>query len=273
LEGSKKYSKSEIVVRNKVASAYRLTELFGWTEGIYNHITARLPENPDAFLINPYGLTYDEITASSLVKYSVKGGLLDPGSTACGVNDAGFNLHSSIYSARPDIKSMVHLHPPATIAVSCMKQGLLPLGNEAMQLGPISYHDFEGVVNDPAEKARFIKDLGPTNKVMMLRNHGFIALGESLEEAALFAWMTIVACESQVKAMAAGFENLILPTPEAEKKAWETMNHGGGGVNMLSSKDKPIEWGIGELEWEGWMRRLDSLGLKTGQIYKLRPYN
>ncbi|KAI1716178.1 adducin-related protein 1 [Ditylenchus destructor] len=279
-----KYSLHERIYRNKLATLYRLVDLFQWSQGIYNHITVRLTEEteiaagkPVEVLINPFGLLYHEITASSLIKIDLNGDVIDRGSTRLGVNQAGYVLHSAIHEARPDVRCVLHLHTSVVSAVSSMKCGLLPICQEAIIIGPVAYHDYQGIVSAEEEKASIVRDLGDKN-VILLRNHGFVVCGESIEDALHLAFHMIIACETQIRAARAGIENLIIPDDKAIQRAYHTARQGGGGVNRLqngntkgsmsNSVSEGGGWKIGELEWEAWMRVLDSTGYHTGHIYR-----
>ncbi|XP_026959667.1 alpha-adducin isoform X4 [Sagmatias obliquidens] len=191
------YDKGEKLLRCKLAAFYRLADLFGWSQLIYNHITTRVSSEQEHFLVVPFGLLYSEVTASSLVKVSLQGEAVDRGSTNLGVNQAGFTLHSAIYAARPDAKCVVHVHTPAGAAVSAMKCGLLPISPEALSLGEVAYHDYHGILVDEEEKVLIQKNLGPKSKVLILRNHGLVSVGESVEEAFYYIHNLVVACEIQ----------------------------------------------------------------------------
>ncbi|KAI6176781.1 Class II aldolase/adducin family protein [Aphelenchoides bicaudatus] len=231
LTNNNKYTSVERILRNKLACLYRLVDLFQWSQGIYNHLTLRLPHKEDKraeILINPFGLLYSEITSSSLIKLSLEGEILDNGSTTLGINQAGYILHSAIHTARPDVKCVLHLHTPVVSAVSSMKCGLLPISQESMIIGPVAYHDFQGIVCDEKEQKSIVDDLGDKN-VMILRNHGFVACGQSVEDALHLAFHLIIACETQIRAARVGIENLIIPSKEAAEKAYKIARHGGGG--------------------------------------------
>uniref|UniRef100_A0A8B9PJE2 Adducin 1 n=1 Tax=Apteryx owenii TaxID=8824 RepID=A0A8B9PJE2_APTOW len=191
------YEKGEKLLRCKLAAFYRLADLFGWSQLIYNHITARVNSEQEHFLIVPFGLLYSEVTASSLVKINIQGDVVDRGSTNLGVNQAGFTLHSAIYAARPDVKCIVHIHTPAGAAVSAMKCGLLPISPEALSLGEVAYHDYHGILVDDEEKVLIQKNLGPKSKVLILRNHGLVSVGETVEEAFYYIHNLVLACEIQ----------------------------------------------------------------------------
>merc|ERR1712002_318809 len=201
------YAKGEKQLRCKLAAVYRLIDLYGWTQGIYNHVTARVSQDTEHFLLNPFGMMYNEVTASSLVKVNMQGEVVEEGTTNFGVNQAGFMLHSAIHAARPDVRCIVHLHTPSIVAVSTLKCGLLPLCQESCLIGDVSYHSYHGIVNDPEERQSIAKDLGPNNKVMFLRNHGVVCCGRSIEEAWLNTWHTVLAVDTQLKMMPLGIDN------------------------------------------------------------------
>ncbi|XGW07198.1 hypothetical protein V3C99_017035 [Haemonchus contortus] len=258
-----KYSHEESRLRCQLASLYRLVDLFRWSQGIYNHITVRLPGGGNEFLINPFGLLYHEITAGSLVKVDLDGKILDPGTTDFGINKAGYVLHSAIHGGREDLLCVIHLHVPSVVAVSAMKCGLLKLCQEAMIVGEVAYHDYQGIVVDPNERESLVKDMGSHN-VMLLRNHGFVAAGRTIEEAFHYAYHLILACETQVRAInPIMIGEISLPSDDSVQKAYKTASHGGGGVNLKDGAVDNKEWGIGELEWQAWMRTLHEMGLRT----------
>jgi len=256
------YAKGEKLLRCKLAAVYRLIDLYGWTQGIYNHVTARVSQDTEHFLLNPFGMMYNEVTASSLVKVNMQGETVEEGTTNFGVNQAGFMLHSAIHAARPDIKCVIHLHTPNIVAVSTMKCGLLPLSQESCLIGDVSYHSYSGIVIDPEERQSIAKDLGPNNKVMFLRNHGVVCCGKTIEEAFHVTYHTVLACDTQLKMMPFGLDNLVLIDDEIRRKTYEIGQRGGGGVNTSKK-----EWGIGELEFEALMRMLDNSGFRTGFAY------
>ncbi|CAH2299691.1 alpha-adducin isoform X2 [Pelobates cultripes] len=258
------YEKGEKLLRCKLAAFYRLADLFGWSQLIYNHITVRLSSEQEHFLIVPFGLLYSEVTASSLVKINLQGDMVDRGSTNLGVNKAGFTLHSAIYAARPDVKCIVHIHTPAGAAVSAMKCGLLPLSPEALSLGEVAYHDYHGILVDEEEKVLIQKNLGPKSKVLILRNHGLVTMGETIEEAFYYIHNLMSACEIQVRTLASagGPDNLVLLDPGKYKKSRSPESPSGDG-----SAPHP-KWLVGEQEFEALMRMLDNLGYRTGYPYR-----
>ncbi|KAM9193076.1 alpha-adducin isoform 3-T3 [Mergus octosetaceus] len=259
------YEKGEKLLRCKLAAFYRLADLFGWSQLIYNHITARVNSEQEHFLIVPFGLLYSEVTASSLVKINIQGDVVDRGSTNLGVNQAGFTLHSAIYAARPDVKCIVHIHTPAGAAVSAMKCGLLPISPEALSLGDVAYHDYHGILVDDEEKVVIQKNLGPKSKVLILRNHGLVSVGETVEEAFYYIHNLVLACEIQVRTLASagGPDNLVLLDPGKYKAKSRSPESPAGEGSVPHPK-----WQIGEQEFEALMRMLDNLGYRTGYPYR-----
>ncbi|XP_020745504.1 alpha-adducin isoform X3 [Odocoileus virginianus] len=259
------YDKGEKLLRCKLAAFYRLADLFGWAQLIYNHITTRVSSEQEHFLIVPFGLLYSEVTASSLVKVNLQGDIVDRGSTNLGVNQAGFTLHSAIYAARPDVRCVVHIHTPAGAAVSAMKCGLLPISPEALSLGEVAYHDYHGILVDEEEKILIQKNLGPKSKVLILRNHGLVSVGESVEEAFYYIHNLVVACEIQVRTLASagGPDNLVLLDPGKYKAKSRVPGSPAG-----EGSGSPPKWQIGEQEFEALMRMLDNLGYRTGYPYR-----
>ncbi|XP_043085778.1 alpha-adducin isoform X9 [Puntigrus tetrazona] len=258
------YEKGEKLLRCKLAAFYRLADLFGWSQLIYNHLTVRLNSEQERFLIVPFGLLYSEVTASSLVKINLQGEIVDRGSTNLGVNQAGFTLHSAIYAARPDVKCIVHIHTPAGAAVSAMKCGLLPISPEALSLGEVAYHDYHGILVDEEENVLIQKNLGPKSKVLILRNHGLVSVGETVEEAFYYIHNLVTACEIQVRTLASagGPDNLVMLDPTKYKSRLRHLEPVGDG-----SSSHP-KWQIGEQEFEALMRMLDNLGYRTGYPYR-----
>ncbi|XP_063066728.1 alpha-adducin isoform X3 [Engraulis encrasicolus] len=258
------YEKGEKLLRCKLAAFYRLADLFGWSQLIYNHLTVRLNSEQERFLIVPFGLLYSEVSASSLVKINLAGEIVDRGSTNLGVNQAGFMLHSAIYAARPDVKCIVHIHTPAGAAVSAMKCGLLPISPEALALGEVAYHDYHGILVDEEENVLIQRNLGPTSKVLILRNHGLVSVGETVEEAFYYIHNLVTACEIQVRTLASagGPENLVMLDPEKYKARPRHLEQVSDGTSTHP------KWQVGEQEFEALMRMLDNLGYRTGYPYR-----
>jgi len=274
LEGMS-YTKGEKLLRCKLAAAYRLVDMYGWTQSIYNHISVRISQDTEHFLINPFGMLYNEITASSLVKIDMQGTSVEAGTTNFGVNVAGFNLHAAIHSARPDLKCIIHLHTPDIVAVSSMKCGLLPLSQESCLIGDVSYHSYEGLVVEKAEWETIARDLGVHNKVMLLRNHGAVVCGETIEEAFYYTYHLVLAADTQLKMVPLGIDNLILIEEPTRRKVFEMGQRGGGGVDSNSEggpdgsgDKKKRKWGVGDMEFEALMRMMDNAGYRTGYVYK-----
>ncbi|XP_074089846.1 gamma-adducin isoform X2 [Macrotis lagotis] len=259
------YVKGEKLTRCKLASLYRLADLFGWAHLANSYITVRISKEQDHILIIPRGLSFSEATASNLVKVNIIGEVVDQGSTNLRIDPTGFSPHAAIYSTRPDVKCVIHIHTPATAAVSSMKCGILPISQEALILGEVAYYDYQGSLDEQEERIQLQKVLGPSCKVLVLRNHGVVALGETVEEAFHYIFNVQIACEVQVRALAGGVDNLLV----LDLQKYKTFTHsvaatGGGGVNMSSQQ----KWKVGELEFEGLMRTLDNLGYRTGYAYR-----
>jgi len=252
-----KYAKGENQLRCKLASVYRLIHLQGWAQGIYNHVTARISQDTDHFLLNPYGLQYNEITASSLVKVNLQGDIVEDGTTNFMVHKDGFDLHSAIHAARPEIECIIHLRTQNVVAVSAMKCGLIPVCQEAALIGNCSYHTYKPSMGSKEEVA---KDFGPSNKVMFLRNYGVVCCGRTVEEAWYMAYHTMLAVDTQLKMMPYGVDNLVPIEEDTRAKVYEMAQGGGGGVNHGTDK----QWGVGELEFEALMRKLDNMGYRSG---------
>ncbi|XP_076368900.1 protein hu-li tai shao-like isoform X14 [Tachypleus tridentatus] len=279
---SLRYAKGEKMLRYKLASVYRLVDLYGWSDSIYNHITARVSQDQEHFLLNPFGLQYHEVTASSLLKVDMQGNVIDQGSSGFSFNRAGFMLHSAIHSARPDLRAVIHIHFPPCVAVSATKCGLLPINQEAAIVGDVSYHNYQGILVDPAEREALARNLGPVNKVMFLRNHGVVVCGESLEEAFFQLRNVVAACKTQVRLMPLGIENIQVMSEEAQQKVRVMVRSGGQQVQgkpddalngdeekeRAEPKEKPKKARFWDLEFEAQMRMLDNAGFRSGYSYR-----
>jgi len=236
------YSDQERQTRIDLAACYRLMPLFGMSDLIYNHITARIPGTDDEILINPYGYMYEEITASSLIKINVQGEVLDNPHEDHGLNQAGYVIHSAVHSARHDVGCVIHTHTRAGMAVSCMKEGLLPLTQTAMRFKDIAYHDYESVAIDLDERARLVADLGMQD-AMILRNHGLLVASAGIAEAFNAMYWLEMACRAQVDAMCSG-ATLTTP-PEAV-------------INRTHHLYQPsVRRPFGLMEWPAMLRYLD----------------
>ncbi|XP_016318457.1 beta-adducin-like isoform X1 [Sinocyclocheilus anshuiensis] len=257
--------KGERLMRCKLASVHRLLDLYGWTQLPNTCLTMRVSKEQEHFLVLPDGLAYGEGTASNLVKVNILGEVVEKGSTALGVDLSAFALHSAVYSARPDIRCLLHLHTPATAAVSAMKCGLLPLSHEALLVGDVAYYDYNGVMEEEEDRVELQKSLGPTCKVLVLRNHGIVALGESVEEAFYTIYHIQTACQIQVAALcsAGGEQNLIMLERSVHRPV------ATGTVGWAGSTFGPMHKSrLGEHEFEALMRTLDNLGYRTGYAYR-----
>ncbi len=213
-------SREEWQMRVDLAAAYQLAAVFKWTDLIYTHFSARVPGSED-FLINAYGLMFDEITASNLVRIDARGKVIDD-PLDLGYNEAGFVIHGCVHEARPEINCVIHTHTRAGVAVSAMKCGLLPISQHAMRVQQqCAYHDYEGIALDMSERERMAASLGSKSKVMILRNHGLLTLGETVREAFELMYYLDCACQIQVDAMAGGLANVQHMSQSAARTATE----------------------------------------------------
>ena len=240
-----KVSPEEWAVRVDLAASYRLVAHFGWEDLVFTHITMRVPGAEDQFLINPYGVFFDEITASSLVKIDLHGNTV--GESAFPVNPAGFVIHSAIHAARHDAKCVMHTHTPSGIAVAAQQAGLLPISQHSIfVLSSLGYHDFEGPATRDDEKPRLVAALGD-NAHLILRNHGLLTVGETVADAFVAMHYLEMSCAIQVRAQSGGAE-LISVGKEIIDAA-----------HAQSPSSPRRRSGRGELVWPGLLRRLDRL--------------
>ncbi|WP_050465858.1 class II aldolase/adducin family protein [Herbaspirillum autotrophicum] len=235
------FSTAEWETRVNLAASYRLIACFGMSDLIYNHITARIP-GTEHLLINPYGLMYEEITASSLVRIDIDGNVLHNPSQEYGINAAGYVIHSAVHAARHDVGCVIHTHTRAGMAISALECGLLPLTQTAMRFSEIAYHDYESVALDLDERGRLVRDLGMLD-TMVLRNHGLLAVGASIAQAFNTMYWLEMACKSQVDAMSCGVP-LRMPSPEIAAKTYHLYR---------PETRRPF----GEMEWPAMLRYLD----------------
>jgi ribulose-5-phosphate 4-epimerase/fuculose-1-phosphate aldolase len=227
LEG--KVGDEEWAIRVDLAAAYRMVAYYGWDDLVFTHLSARIPGPEHHFLLNPYNLMFEEVTASSLIKVDAKGGPVDP--TPFITNPAGFTIHSAIHMAREDAQAVMHLHTPAGQAVSVHSEGLLPLTQTAMLIrGDVAFHDYEGVAVDLGERERLVADLGDKN-AMILRNHGTLAVGKTVGECFVRLYFLERACQAQVMALSAG-DNLNNP-PQGSPEV--TAEQGQIGVALAAN--------------------------------------
>jgi ribulose-5-phosphate 4-epimerase/fuculose-1-phosphate aldolase len=240
-----KVSPEEWAVRVDLSACYRLVARYGWEDLVFTHITARVPGAADQFLINPYGLFFDEITASSLVKIDIHGNKLQD--SPFPVNPAGFVIHSAIHAARHDVMCVLHTHTLNGVAVSTQRAGLLPISQHAaFVLGSLGYHDFEGPALNDDEKPRLVADLGDKTS-LILRNHGLLTVGDTIAEAFVAMYYLEASCAIQVRAQSGGGE--LIPVP---KEIIVRAN------DQVAKKDRAASR-RGDLVWPGLLRRLDRL--------------
>jgi ribulose-5-phosphate 4-epimerase/fuculose-1-phosphate aldolase len=214
-----RYSAAQWQMRVDLAACYRLADLFGFSDIVWNHITAKIPDT-EHFLINRFGLRYDEVTASNLVTIDLDGNVIDRGSATSeeDINVTGFIIHSAIHAARPDVHCVMHSHSEAGLAVSVLKDGLVPMIQDAMPIyGGIAYHDYEGLSVDASERDRLAANLGD-KMVMILRNHGLLTCGKSVAEAFMQMYYLERACKVQLQVFASGQE-FISPSAELCEQA------------------------------------------------------
>jgi len=256
---------SEWATRIELAACYRLVALYGMTDLVYNHISARVPGHHDRYLINPYGMLYEEVTASCLVTIDVEGRTLLQPDHGYSVNVAGFYLHAPVHQARPEVQCILHTHTRAGTAVSALAEGLMPLSQTAMRFhGQLAYHDFEGPAIDGDECARIVRDLGSFS-AMVLRNHGLLVCGVSIAQAFNRMYWLEQACRIQVDALGCGRE-LHLPTARAIDNSVAcfagseiTLQNEAHASLVLSREARAASGGYGRLEWPALLRRLDRL--------------
>lgn len=230
-------------LRVDLAACYRLVALYGWDDLIFTHISARLPGPDHHFLINPYGMTFDEVTASSLVKIDLEGHkLMD---SPYEINPAGFTIHSAIHAARDDAKCVLHTHSLNGVAVSATKQGVLPISQQSIfVLASLGYHDYEGVALHEGEKPRLVRDLGDKS-FLMLRNHGILTVGATIPDAFLLMYLFEAACTIQIRAQSTHGE-LISVDPKIV-----------AGATMMAKQVTRAAGGT--LAWPGLLRKLDRI--------------
>ncbi len=243
-------TREEWQTRVDLAAAYQLAHLYKWTDLIYTHFSARVPDTED-FLINPYGLMFDEITASTLVKIDLEGKVLDD-PLDMGVNEAGFVIHSCVHKARPEVNCVIHTHTRAGAAVSAMKCGLLPISQHAMMVqADVAYHDYEGIALYREEQERMARDLGSTARAMILRNHGLLALGRTVREAFEVMYYLDCACQIQIDACSAGLQNVQLMSEAAARTSTEQFNR----------PNRPA----GYKDWPALLRMLERRGVRYAE--------
>lgn len=236
-------TEAEWQARVHLAAAYRLVALYGWDDLIFTHISARVPGPEHHFLLNAYGMMFDEVTASSLVKIDPSGNKVLE--SPYFINPAGFTIHSAVHAAREDALCVMHLHTDYGIAVSAQKDGLLPISQQSMfPLASLSYHDYEGLALNEDEKPRLVSDLGDKN-YMILRNHGLLTIGKTAAEAFLSMYILERACRIQILAQSGGVELHRVAEPI---------------IDLTAKQMSAVTVGQGaELTWPGLLRKLDRI--------------
>ncbi len=222
-------SEAEWLQRVDLAACYRLVAMFGWDDLIFTHVSARLPGSEHHFLINPYGLMFSEITASSLVKVDLQGNKVVD--SPYEINPAGFTIHSAVHAAREDANCVLHVHSINGVAVSAQQDGVLPLSQHSIfVLSSLAYHDYEGVALKEDEKPRLVGDLGE-KRFLMLRNHGLLTVGRSVAEAFVAMYFFETTCMIQVRAMSGGqpLRRISQQIIDGAPTQWEQVTRGAGG--------------------------------------------
>ncbi len=239
-----KVSAEEWQTRVDLAACYRLVASYGWDDLVFTHITAKIPGVENQFLINPYGMMFAEITASSLVKIDLDGNKLDA-DNPFPVNPAGFTIHSAIHAVRHDASCVLHVHTPNGVAVSAQKCGVLPLSQQSIfVLASLAYHDYEGVALNEAEKPRLVRDLGDKT-FFMLRNHGLLTVGETIADAFQAMYIFEATCMIQIRAQAGGGDLISIPQSI---------------LDGARAQGKAVTRGLGgNLAWPGLLRKLDRM--------------
>lgn len=238
-------SDAEWQTRVDLAAAFRLVDLYGWSDLFGTHLSARVPDAPNDFLINPFGMLFDEITASSLVRVAEDGTELSP--SEHGINPAGFTIHSAIHAAKPDINWAIHTHTDAGVGVSTQADGLLPLTQHALAvLAHTGYHDYEGIAFDLSERERLSRDLGDNN-VLILRNHGLLTVGRTAGEAWMWMYRAERACKFQLAFQQSGARAQEIPAA-TQQTTIERNRHANSSAGYRT---------IGVKEWPALKRRLD----------------
>lgn len=227
-------SEAEWKARCDLAALYRLCYMHGWDDLFFTHISMRAPGPDEHFLINPFGLLFEDVTASNIVKVDLQGNVLPP--SRYGINPAGFTIHSAIHEARPDVVVAMHLHTDQGVAVAAQKRGLLPISQLAMNvMKDVTYHSYEGIALDHEEKARLVDDLGE-HHLMILRNHGTLTLGDHAFSAYLRMYILERACKIQTMAQGAGAELI------EWDEAMQSRVYGQGEEGFTNDLFKEIAW-------------------------------
>jgi ribulose-5-phosphate 4-epimerase/fuculose-1-phosphate aldolase len=238
---------TEWTIRVEVAACYHLIHHFGLSDLVYNHITARVAGEDEAYLINPYGLMYDEITASNLVKINLEGRILNK--TTSEINPAGFVIHSAIHAARKDVVCVIHTHSRASTAIAALRDGFVPVDQTGFQFhGRVAYHDYEGFALDAEEQQRLVADMGD-KRIMILRNHGLLVAGRSVAEAFRLAYYFEQSCRAMIDVMQTGCE-VQLPSESVREHTAQQWESGANGIGAGAASFR---------EWQALLRMLDRM--------------
>ena len=234
-------SDEERQLRVDLAACYRLIAMYGWDDLVFTHVSARIPGSDEHFLINAYGMMFEEITASSLIRVDADGNKVSESEYP--VNPAGFVIHSAVHEARPDVTCVLHTHTRAGVALSAQKEGLLPLSQTSLfPYASLGYHDYEGVALNDDEKPRLVADLG-SKTCLILRNHGLLTVGPTIADAFLMMYVLETACQIQLMAQSTGNELVSVPQPI---------------VDGIQAQAEQVTKGLGgQLVWPGLLRKLD----------------
>lgn len=290
------YSKGEKILRCKLGATFRLLDVFGWANGFGAQITARLKVDQEHFLVNPFGLLFHEVTASSLIKVDMQGNIVDQGTTNFGVNKNNFIIHSVVHAARPDIRCAIYIDCKPVVAISSLKVGLLPITYDSVVLGEVTAHNYTGCLSDKEEREKLVRNLGPMSKVIILTNYGALCCGETVEEAYFSVQHLVRACQTQLKLLPVGIDNLIFIPEESRKAIYDAARRQPEYIGSIfekkvstganppddasfaeelvseNSKDskalQQLKWRVGSADFEALMRMLDNAGFRTGYIYR-----
>jgi ribulose-5-phosphate 4-epimerase/fuculose-1-phosphate aldolase len=239
----KQVSDEEWAARVDLAACYRLIAMYGWDDLVFTHVSARVPGPDEHFLINAYGMLFDEITASSLVKVDLDGEKVSD--SPYPINPAGFVIHSAVHEARPDVGCVLHTHTKAGVAVSAQVEGLLPISQVSLfAYATLAYHDYEGIALNDEEKPRLVADLGD-GKALILRNHGLLTTGSTIPDAFLMMYVLETACQTQVLAQSTGADLVSVPQPIVD--------------GIQAQADVVLKGLGGQLAWPGLLRKLDRI--------------
>lgn len=247
--GIQRYGQQEWDLRVDLAACYRLIAHFGMTDLISNHISASITGREGEFLINPFGMLYEEMCASCFLRVNGEGEILENPDPQFSINLAGYVIHSAVHAGRPDVRCVIHTHTAAGIAVSALKCGVLPVSQSSMRFADIAYHDFEGIAFEEGERERIVADLGKSD-AMVLRNHGLLAVGPDIPQAFNTIYRLERVCQSQVMAMSCQSE-LVIPSPAIIHRTHQQY------LDNRASLGGQMSTPLGVREWPAMLRLLD----------------